>query len=891
MARWLLRQVVPVELRGEIEGDLAESYARTQTEKPLSARLRYWREVLSPAYLTLRREARTMALAPGASPNARSGDSLVTMFLRDLRHAVRVLRKSPGFTLIAIVSLGLGIGPNTAIFSVVNGVLLRGPQADRPDRLVDLYNQGESGRWFYSGYWLVERLREEAGDVFSGVSAWVANPAAVEENGTPTSILYELVTGNYFDVLGIAPERGRFFLPEEDSTLGTHPVTVISHAYWQSRLGGADALGTDLRINGRPYTIIGIAPKGFTGKALPGVQTDLWLPYHMYPHLSPGQETNGNLGITARVREGVPVATAVAAVDALSQRIDADRKARGSKNEFVLGAFPWSGMYLHPDLDGPIVAVAALLLVVVGLVLLVACINLAGFLLARATDRRREIAVRRALGAGRGAIVRQLLIESLVLGAAGGVVGLALGMLTLRALASLNMPLPLPISLSIPLDGSVLLYTAGVSLVAGLLFGLTPALQASRSPVSQVLRDEGNAVAGGRGKLSLRNVLVVGQVALSVVLLVAAGLFLRSLRATTAIDPGFDTGPAAILDLNGQASGYESGRDMVAPIDAALRTLAVTQGVTGATFVTRVPLGLGSWVRFYDVPGVPPPEGRDNHRFEYTAVSPGYFDVMGIPILAGRAFVEADGPDAPPVAIVSRALAERLWHGESPVGRTLISIYDRDNPITIVGMADDIDVWTLGEEPRPYLYLPFPQAPAAIGAVITRGTLRPARLQAATRDALRAADPNLFVQKMSTMDERLADTVFLPRMAAILIGAFAVLAVVLSTIGLYGVVSYGVARRTREMGIRMSLGAGRGDVIGLVVRGGALLAVTGVGIGILAALVASGLLQRFLIGVTGRDPLTLIAAPLFLVVVAIVAAFLPARRASKIDPMVALRAE
>jgi predicted permease len=345
------------------------------------------------------------------------------------------------------------------------------------------------------------------------------------------------------------------------------------------------------------------------------------------------------------------------------------------------------------------------------------------------------------------------------------------------------------------------------------------------------------------------------------------------------------------MDLDGQASGYTASGDFVEPVTRTLRTLETTSGIGGAAVVSRMPLGLGSWVRFYDIPGVAPPAGRDDHRLEYAAISPGYLPVMDIPILAGRGFTNQDDGDAPPVMMVSRALAERLWPGESPVGRTMIPTNDRDNPVTVVGLVDDVAIWTLSEEPRPYIYLPYDQAPSTFVTLIARGTLAPARLQIAVREALRSVDPNLFVPRVTTMAEHMDDTTFLPRMAAILIGSFALLAMALSIIGLYGVVSYGVARRTREMGIRMSLGADQANVIGLVVKGGLSLAVVGVSLGLIAAVAASGLMEQFLVGVTGRDPITLLGVPLLLMMVALVAAFLPARRASRIDPMEALRRE
>lgn len=812
--------------------------------------------------------------------------------LRDVKHSLRMLLKSPGFTLIAVLSLALGIGPNTAIFSVVNSVLLRAPEGREPERLLDIYNRGEDGRWFFSGYGVVERLREGGGEALEGVAAWVANRAALEEDGVPQPVFYELVTGNYFDVLGIAPAHGRFFAPEEDATPGTHPVAVVSDGFFERRLGGdPERLGSEVRINGRPYTVIGVAPQGFTGKAMPGLQADLWLPYHMYPHLSPSQARSGNLGITARVRPDVAPATAMAAVSAIGARIDADRKAEGSETDFVLRAFPWTEIYIHPTLDGPLVAGASLLLVVVGLVLLVACINLAGFLLARGTDRRREVAIRLALGASRGAVARQLLVESVLLALAGGALGLALGSWTARALASVDVPLPFPVNLDLALDARVLTFTVGISLLAGLLFGLTPALQATRAPVAGVLRDESGAVAGQRGKVSLRGALVGAQMALSVVLLVGAGLFVRSLAQAGSIDPGFDTGPAAVVDVSGSNAGYESGAEMLPALEAALAELRTRPAVRAAAYTTRMPLTLGVNVGFYEVPGAPPPPNRDEHRIEQASASPAYFEAMDIGLVRGRGFSEADHADAAPVAVVSRALAEALWPEGPAIGRTLIPVRDRADPLTVVGVVEDVKVWSLQEAPRPYLYRPLAQAPSTSVHLIVRGDLPPTRLGQEARAALAQADPELFVPRIATMREHLSYVLFLPRMAAYLIGGFALLALGLSAMGLWGIVSYGVARRTREMGIRISLGAQAGDVVRLVLRGGLLVAGIGALAGIAGAFVVARLLGGFLIGVRPWDPVTFTAVPALLLLVAATAAFLPAQRASRVDPVEALRGE
>lgn len=894
LARRLLRWRLSGALGDAVEGDLAERYQRDrETRGRWAARLRYWHDVLSPSLGEVGRQALRIDPAPGAPVRSTHRKSIMNGLLRDLRLALRVLRKSPAFTLIAIVSLGLGIGPTTAVFSLVDAVLFRDRGAHAPERLMDIYNLNqESQSWYYSSHGVVERLRDEGADVLDGVAAWVSMQAAVDDEGTPRPVYYELVTGNYFEVLGVSPAVGRFFAPEEDLTPGTHPVVVLSHDYWVSNLDADPAaVGRSLHVNGRPYTIIGVAPEGLGGKHVPGAKLDLWLPYSMYPHLAPGQENNGNLGITARVRDGIDVATARSAVEAIGARISADRQAQGSRNEFVLGAFPWSEIYLHPDMDGPILAISGLLLVVVTLVLVVACVNLAGFLLARGMDRRREVGIRLALGSGRRHIVRQLLIESLLLGLAGGALGLLLGLWTARALASIDIPLGIELDLGIGLDPGVLAVTLGVSLLAGLLFGLAPALQASRTPVGSVLREEGNAVAGGGRRLDLRGALVTGQLALSVVLLVGAGLFVRSLSEAGRTDPGFDTGPAAILEVSGAGAGYTESAAFLPVMDDALARIEALPEVRSAALVTRLPLDLGNWVAFYDVPGVDPPAGRDNHRIEYAAVSPEYPTVMGIELLEGRAFTDADRAGEPAVALVSSALARQFWPGESAVGRTLLPSSDPGNPVTVIGVVDDVKIWSLQEPPRPYMYRPYAQAPSTFVNVVVRGSAAPAVLARRSIEAIQAADPDLFASRVKDMQDHLGYTFFLPRMGATLVGAVALLALVLSAIGLWGLVSYSVARRTREMGIRISLGAGVGSVIALVVRRGLVLAAVGASIGLLASLLVGRLLEPYLIGVGSADPVTLIGVPLVLMVVVALAALLPARRAGRVDPVQALRTD
>lgn len=802
---------------------------------------------------------------------------------RDLRFALRVLRKSPGFTAVAIFSIALGIGPNTAVFSIVNGVLLRDEGVSEPDRVVQIF----WGSYSAMSYSTLEAIRDGTGDVFQGITAFTNFNGRLGTEGDRT-VLGELVLGNYFQVLGVEPVVGRGFLPEEDRTPGTHPVTVLSHRLWQTELGGdPGVVGSDIRLNGRPYTVVGIAPPGFEGRALP---PDLWVPLRMYPHLNPGQMGSGNLWTLGRVRDGVPLERAVSAVAALADRMDQRLQANPETNRrFRLEAVPIEDFYLAPDLDGPILAMAGLLLGAVGLVLLIACTNLAGFHLARATDRRREMAVRAAMGADRRTVLRQLLVESLLLATVGGLLGLGLGLAVVEGVEGMEPPIGAPLNLDLGLDGRVLLFTVAATLVAGLVFGLGPALRASRAPVASMLRDESTGAGESRGKMGARNLLVSGQVALSLVLLVAAGLLLRSFRAATTMDPGFDTGPAGIVGVNAAASGYEP-EEVPGLLEELERRAEAAPGVETAGLTTRLPLELGVHVFFLDIPGVPPPSG-DHHRMEIAAVSGDYFEAMDIGLQEGREFTPDDGPGAPRVAILSRAAAQRYWPGESALDRVMLRAGNPELQYRVVGIAEDVKIWNLQEPPRPYMYLPLSQQPSSYVDIVGRGARPPGEIAAALRDAVKAVDPDLFVPTVKTMDEHLGFILYLPRMGALLLVGFGALALLLASLGLWGLVSYAVARRTREVGIRISLGARKGDVLALAMKGGMRLVVVGGVVGLAAALAGTRFLEGFLIGVEGLDPLSFVVAVLTLGAVALVAAYLPARRAVQVDPVKALRTE
>ena len=706
-------------------------------------------------------------------------------------------------------------------------------------------------------------------------------------------VLGEMVTGNYFDVMGVQASQGRTFLPEEDATEGTHPVIVVSDDFWRGRYGADPGLlGDEVRLNGRPYVVVGITPPEFRGRLAPGVGTDFWVPFSMYPHLNPGKMTQGDLTIIGRVREGIPAEQAIAAVRTVGTRRDQELNAANPdrRGQFALTAVSLADVRFHPSADRVLTAMATLLFVAVGLVLLVACVNLAGFLLSRATDRRKEMAIRVAMGAGRAAIVRQLLVESFVLAGTGAILGLLLGQLALGVLLGIELPLPIPLDLEAGLNGPLLVFTAGAAVAAAVLFGLTPALEATRAPVAATLRDEAGA-SSGKNKVGVRGFLVATQMALSTVLLFGAALFVRSLQSAADLDLGFSTRAGAVVKIESGANEY-SPEERVRFVDELGRRLAAQGSVRSFGITGRMPVALGNSITTFDVPGVDPPPDQNRHRLESTAITPGYLETMGIPLIEGRAFEDNDTEESQSVTILSRAAANQLWPAESAIGKALCRGGNQDDPLVVVGVIGNVKMWSLTEPPKPYRYLPYHQGNAYGTFYVTaRGSASPPDLAALVRDEARAIDPNIFVTSVRTIRDHLGYIYFLPRMAAGMLSLVGVLALVLACVGLYGMVSYGVSRRTREMGIRMALGADRQGVIGLVLKSGLKLVAIGGAIGIGASLMLGQLLERFLFGVGGLDPLALLAAPILLGSVAVLASYQPARRASRVDPVQALRAE
>lgn len=813
------------------------------------------------------------------------------MTFADLRYAFRRLTATPGFTAVAVLSLGLGIGANTAMFSLVNAVLLRELPVEDPGTLVEVYTSEADGfAYATSSYPDFQDLREGP-DVFEGVVASRSFIARVDIDGAPQVVFGELISWDYFQTLGIEMALGRSFAEDEDQTPGAHPVVVLGHKTWSQRFGSdPDIVGTSVFVNGRPYTVVGVAPSAFTG-SLPAVVTALYVPMSMTDVVM-GTEQLSRRGsrstfLKARLRPDVSVSEANAALAAFSTSLQERYPETNALR--VMTAVAIGDFALHPSVDRVLAPVAVLLLGVVGLVLLIACTNLASFLLARAEDRRREIAVRLALGAGRRRLVGQLLVETTLLAVLGGGFGLIVAEWTLGVLMALRPPIPIPVDIEVGLDGSVLIFTLAISVLAGLAFGLLPALQATKPDLAPTLKGSGHASASRR-RVDLRSAMVVTQVALSFVLLIGAGLFVRSLQKAQAIDPGFDTGPGALVWPMLDLAGYQSDDEKRAFYTEYREALLAHPSVTGVAIADRLPLGIAVQTANYLLPGVPSETPDGDHDIDNTVVDVGYFDAMGVEIIAGRAPQPADR-DGEPVAVVSRAFVDRFYPGENVVGRT-IQTAGSGTDIRIIGVAADTKVRTLGEAPRPYVYGLQGQLSILEMQLVVKGTGTSEELMAVAEETLdRVAPEMVLLEPIKSMDEHLALLLFPPRMAALVLSAFGVLALLLAAIGVYGVVSYAVSRRTRELGIRMSLGATAQDVIALAIRGGMRLVVVGGVVGVLLAGGVTWSISNFLFGISSQDVVTFVAIPLVLTAVALGAAWVPARRASRVDPVRALRTE
>ena len=835
---------------------------------------------------------------------------------QDLRYAARMLWKTPGFTIVAVLSLALGIGANTAIFSFVNAVLLRALPITEPERLVFVFSSTQAAPYSVAPYpdYVDYRNRNK---VFSELTAYSGITVSLNNNEGAEQISGLIVSRNYFDVLGVRASAGRTFSPEEDQTPGAHPVVIISHGLWRKRFAGdANVIGKQLLLNGQTFNIVGVAPAGFDG-AEAGQTTDIYVPMMMQAVVRPPRSgysgemspdllsvrRNGWLNMIGRLKPGVSFEQAQSEMKVLAKQL-ADAYPDTNRGESAT-LFPVTKG--DPDQRGTLLSVAGLMSAVVGLVLLIACANVANLLLARASARRKEISIRLALGASRWRLIRQLLTESVFLSLVGGAGGLLLAVWLVDALQSYSPPGNFfPVAFDFSLDAKVLGFTLLLSVLTGIIFGIAPALQASNPDLVHALKDEtvalpGRSSSGFRG-FNLRNLLVVAQVALSLVLLISAGLFLRSLSQAQRIDPGFSPENILSMPLNihllryTKAQGQEFYRGVIERVEAI-------PGVQSATLSRTPPLSGASRQSTVLIEGREGPDraggsestsGNPDTGGNITLTSPvalKYFETMSIPLLRGRDFTTQDREGAPGVIVINETFARRYFPDQDPLGKRL-SLRGAEGPwLEVVGLARDGKYVTLGETSAPMVYQSILQRHETGMTLLIRTGGDPSNFAAGVRHEVQTIEKNLPVTNIRPMTELLNNSLFPARMGALLLGVFGLLALLLAAVGLYGVMSYSVARRTREIGIRMALGARGGDVLGLVLREGMALVAVGVLLGLGVALAVTRLLASFLYGVSTSDPLTFAGIAVFLTLIALAASFIPARRASRVDPMIALRYE
>jgi predicted permease len=821
---------------------------------------------------------------------------------KDLKYGARMLFRYKAFSLIAVLSLALGIGANTAIFSLVQTMLFSPFPVEAPNELAAVFatDQRNPGNLPLS-HLNFKDVRDQ-NSVFSGTAAMTFAQVNMLVDQSSEQVFAQVVTGNYFDVLGMKPALGRTFRPEEDQTLGSHPVVVLSHGLWQRRFGGDPAIvGKSITLNRQPFSVIGVAAEGFTGTFLFGAP-DMWVPSMMHDVMQPGfdwYEQRRGLFLFAfgRLKPGVTLAQADANLKTIAKQLEAsypnDNKGRS------VGATSLVEARTNPGGGGgnQVATIATLLMVIVGLVLLIACANIANLLLARATARRREIAMRLALGARRSRLVRQLLTESVLLALIGGAAGLVVAFWTLDALRAVDIPIPANVLLNLGLDARVLTFALVVSVLTGLLFGLAPALQATRTDIVPVLKNEMVPSAGTSprrflGWLTLRKGLVISQVALSLVALVAAGLFLRSLRQTQNIDPGFETDGVLMASFNLGREGYTPERGQLFYKEIVERVQSLPD-VRSAAIAQGPPFGNQGFLRSVFLEGRDTSE-RDRILVQVNPISPRYFQTLGIPIERGRDFTPDDDDDAPDVVVINKTMADRFWKGEDAIGKRFKFFGDEEFR-TVVGIARDAKYNGLAEDPTPFIYQPITQAYTPAATILVRTGGEAAGLARPVQAEIRQLDNRLSVLNVQSLGEQVSQTLGPQRLMVTLLGTFGLLALGLAAIGLYGVASYSVTQRTREIGVRVALGASRGNVVGLVLGQGMMLIgvglAVGFAIGIVVVTLAGQQIGNLLVGVRPFDPVTFFGTALMLAVVAGLATWLPARRAASIDPLVALRYE
>jgi putative ABC transport system permease protein len=801
--------------------------------------------------------------------------------LQDLRFGARMLLKNPGFTVVAVIALALGIGANSAIFSVVNGILLSPlpyPQAEQL-AMVWLDNRRQAIREDITSYPNFIDWRDQ-NKTFQGMAAVRSANLSLTGNGEPEELRGAFVTANFFQLMGIAPAQGRGFTVEEEQP-GKDKIVVLSHELWQRRFGGeASILNKTIYLGGEANLVVGIMPPGFSFPT----KAEIWAP------LAPTEGQRAARGsfwlpVVGRLKPGVSREQAQADMDVIGAQLE-----RQYPN--INAGYGVNVVTLHEQVVGNIKPALMVLLVAVGFVLLIACANVANLLLARAVTRQREIAIRNALGAGRFRIIRQMLTESVLLSFIGGALGLLLAVWGLSALVKLGAT-NLPRLDNIRLDWRVFGFTAGLSLLTGLIFGIVPALQTSQSEVGDTLKEGGRSGTGGRRAQLLRNGFIVAEIALTLVLLVGAGLLMRSFWRLQQVNIGFDADNLLTLTLRVPRTKYPQGPQIAAFYQQLQERLTALPGVQAVSAVSGVLMPEVTNSSNFTIEGRPPDPREQSLELPFDTVLPNYFQMMGIPLVQGRHFTAQDGAGAPNVAIVNETFAKHYFSNNDPLGKRFTFGDGTNNPqwITIVGVVHDTKRQGLDKPIRMESWFPLAQSPARRMELVIRTAGDPLALAGVVRQTIWSQDRDLPIPKLETMEQVLSEKVAERRLNMLLLSLFALVALILAAVGIYGVMSYAVTQRTNEIGIRLALGAQVGDVLKLILRHGITLALIGVAIGLVATLALTRLMARLLFGISATDPLTIAVIALLLMLVALLACWIPARRATRVDPMIALRCE
>ncbi|MBV8551218.1 MAG: ABC transporter permease [Acidobacteriaceae bacterium] len=815
--------------------------------------------------------------------------------LKDIRYGMRMLAKNPGFAAVAVVTLALGIGANTAIFSMADSLLLRPLPVKDPGQLTVLAFRQQHGP-LSNNFSIAEYrdIRRQSADVFSAVIGYQFGIDGLSVSGRADRIVSAFVSGNFFQALGIRPALGRFILPSEGETKGADPVMVLGYSYWKTHFAeNPDVVGRKVSVDGQPVTIVGVAPERFHGP-YPFADIQAYMPLGLasiegYPSDFMTNRALRNVFIFGRLRADTSLSRAQAALNVVAERLS--RQYPDSDKDLSLEVFPELRARPNPDPKNTMLVIAGLFLSLASLVLVLACVNVANILLVRATVREREMAIRAALGAPRGGLIRQLLVESLLLALAGGVAGILLGYWASSTLSSIHIQTDLPVRFDFGFDWRVFSFAFAAALLTGLLVGIVPAIRASRGNLSDILQKSGRGVVAGRNRV--RNALVMVQVGGSLMLLIIAGLFTRSLAQVQRIKLGFDPGNVLNLTMDPNEIGYSQaqGRDFYRRL---LERVRVLPGVESASIANSVPMGYYNngdnltIESYHQVAGQPPPNAG------YNVISPDYFKTMRIGIVRGRAFTDADDEKSQYVGIVNETMAKRFWPNKDPLGRHFTLASDPKHPIQVAGIAKDSRYQGLNGEIEPYFYLPFAQhyESNSLETLQLRTTANPIPMTSEIEHLIASLAPQLPVFDVKTMVQALytLNGLLIFQVGAALAAALGVLGLILAVVGVYGVIAYAASQQTHAIGIRIALGARPANILGMVFRQGLLIVAVGLMIGVGAAIAAASVVGNFLI-VSARDPATYLTVSALLAIVALLASYIPARRAMKVDPMVALRCE